>query len=89
MPIAYTVQIALCNNRHIVILKKIHDTMEFTLFEKVKIYKSDNTCNTFHNIDKPAPWFVFKQRFVAKNSTSVNLLKRFETHVIVQVFTDV
>jgi len=51
----------------------------------VKIYKTssnDNTCNIFHKISKPAPWFVFEQRFVAKNSTSVNLSKRFETRVI-------
>ena len=59
--------------------------MKFTLFNRVKIYKtlsSDNTCKIFHNIDKPAPRFVFEQRFVAKNSTSVNLSKRFETRVI-------
>ena len=56
--------------------------MKFALFNRVKIYKtlsSDNTCNIFHNIDKR---FVFEQRFVAKNSTSVNLSKRFETRVI-------
>ena len=60
---------------------------------KIGVFTKINQCrveftqrtdyNIYHNIDKPEPrfGFYFEQRFVAKNSTSLNLSKRFQTRV--------